>query len=184
MLLDLLVRIMTLFVLTEDAEALQRTAPEPITIEAARANIAAARIAGAIYRLDADLLLSIAAHESRYQVDATTPERGGKVSCGVMTPKPLARCPVGQTLLDGYLAGAAHIRNDWLTAMHGNELLALQGVAGGGVLINACKLGPVWIRPGVDACKTPQVFWARADWIKRERTRVRWQSAQAHKPRT
>lgn len=159
---------MRLNVTDADAEALRRTAPEPVSLEQARENIAAARYAGMIYDLDPDLLLSIAAHESHYKADAVGPEPGGKVSCGSMTPIPVASCKVAPTVLEGYLAGAHHLRVDWLGAVK-DETLALRGYAGGYALIRACALGPVEIRPGVDGCKTPDVFRARASWIKRER---------------
>jgi hypothetical protein len=158
-----------------DVDALRRTAPEPITHELAAENLAAARVAGAVYELDADLVLSIAAHESHYESDAVTSERDGKVSCGVMTPEPIARCSK-QTALGGYLAGAKHLRG-WIDGpesnCHGNLYCALLGYAGGYDLISACATGPVFRKTGHhdDLCLTPRVFLWRRNWIRNERTR-------------
>src|SRR4029077_5292767 len=142
--IELLFRVVVLLASNHDAEALQRTAPEPIEIEVARENLAAARIAGIAYRIDPDLALAVAAHESRYKADAIGPESGGRVSCGSMTPEPVANCSARQTTLDGYLAGVAP-RRGWIGAtasMHE----ALLGYAGGYRLIKACRVGPVVVR--------------------------------------
>ncbi len=136
-----------------------RTAPSYLTADTARDHALAAATAGRMYDVDPALLLSIGWHESRYTVDATTPEEGHKVSCGVMTPEPLHRCATG-SLLAGYLAGAEHLRG-WLTATHGDLELALLGYAGGGRLIRICKADDI------RACHTPQVFLTRAARIRR-----------------
>lgn len=156
-----------IFISDHDAGALARTAPEPIATADAKENILAARVAGVAYDVDPMITLSISAHESRYQARAVGPESGGMVSCGSMTPTPVASCPPGASVLDGYLAGAKHLR-EWIDAMHGDVRAALVGYAGGYRLIAACALGPVIIRPNVDACTTPEVFRWRAAWIARE----------------
>lgn len=165
-----------LFALTTsdaDAAALQRTAPEPITLAAARDNIVTARLAAAVFDVDADIVLSIAAHESRYESNAATPEPGGRWSCGIGTPQPHVEPCHDRPLLDQYLELAGHLR-EWLDAERGNLHAALLGYAGGGEhgLVGACRVGPVIIRPGVDACDTPAVFMFRAAWIARERRRA------------
>lgn len=155
-----------------DVEALRRTAPEPISAEVAAEHLLAARMASTAYGVDADLTLSIAAHESRYDAGAVTPEIGGKVSCGSMTPTPIARC-TNDGVLAGYLRGADHLAG-WIAAAHGDVRVALLGYAGGYALIHACAEGPVLRdrRGGqVDLCATPEVFLWRARWIRRERTR-------------
>ena len=159
------------FVSASDAQALQRTAPEPITFEFAVENLAAARVAGAAFRVDPDLLLAVAAHESRYAASAVTQEPHGLVSCGVMTPEPVASCKP-QTVLDGYLAGAKHLRA-WMDAKRDLEQ-ALIGYAGGYALISACAAGPVLRKTGRhdDLCSIGKVFLWRRDWIRRERRRV------------
>lgn len=165
-----LLALLTWFVPASDAEALRRTAPQYLDHELAAEHLAAARVAGAAYRVDPDLLLAIAWRESRYATNATTAETGGRVSCGVMTPEPTARCS-RQTVLDGYLAGARHLRV-WLGATR-NEHAALLGYAGGYRLIAACRRGPVLrVRGGLslDLCVTREL--ARVAWIRRERTRT------------
>lgn len=154
----------------EDAEGLHRFAPNEVTVADAYEHVWSARVAAATYGVDADLLLAISWHESRYKVTARSPESGGRVSCGVMQPTPVASCPVA-SMLDGYLAGAEHLRG-WIVAMHGNEHAALVGYAGGYRLLAACAQGPVLIRPAVDACRTPEVFRACAAWIARERRKA------------
>jgi hypothetical protein len=150
-----------------DVAALQRTAN--LSPRAAAENLAAARIAASVYKLDADLLLAIAWRESRYQSDTIGPVVRGKRACGVMQPIMERTCePPG--LLDGYLAGAAHLRA-WRKATR-TELDALVGYAGGYAMIERCKLGPIEReRAGrmVDLCSAPEL--RRADWIRLERKR-------------
>jgi hypothetical protein len=170
MIIEWLFRFAILSASTRDAEALQRTAPEPIGIEVARENLAAARVAGFVHNVDPDLLLSVAAHESRYEADAVGPESDGRVSCGSMTPLPVVHCPARQTALDGYMAGAVHLRGwiDVTSSMHE----ALLGYAGGYRLIRACHAGSVVVtrvKGEIDLCKTDGVFLWRARWIRRER---------------
>jgi len=121
-----------------EAEALRHTAPEYLTLEAAGAHLRAARAAGLAHRVPAELLLSIAWHESRYTPRTQTPEPGGRVSCGVLTPMPQRRCSRADlTMLGGYDAGAAHLRV-WLDVCGGSTRCALLSYAGGGVLARAC----------------------------------------------
>jgi hypothetical protein len=150
-----------------DGEMLASTAPEPISTVDAAQHVAAARIAAARYHVDADLLLSIAAHESRYETHALTLEVGGKMSCGVMTPVPMATCDGEIDELLGYDAGARHLR-EWLDATHNDVRQALLGYAGGYRMIAACKLGPVYRTTGLhqDLCTIADVFLWRATVIR------------------
>lgn len=153
----------------QDVEALRQSAPYYLTAETAEDHLVSARVAAKRYQLDADLLLSIAHHESRYVVDTVTPEIGGKVSCGVMTPMPVKKgtCPNSEDKLqDGYLIGAAHLRG-WFTACKNNRYCALLGYSGGYVLISACNRGPVlrFKDHGDDLCNTPGVFLWRRNYI-------------------
>lgn len=152
-----------------DAEALRATAPLYLTTDTAAENLTAARIAAAITDTDPDLLLSIAWHESRYESTQVTPEVGGKVSCGAMTPEPThdrtACRDATSSLVSGYLAGARHLRV-WLDASHGNIKTALTGYAGGYRLIAACRRGE-----RVHGCATPDVFLGRAQRIRDRRHR-------------
>lgn len=151
---------------TREAAALERTAPSYLDLDQARDHLAAARIAGAVHHLPPELILAIAWRESRYQHAAVTPESAGRMSCGAMTPTPVARC-VPQTLLEDYLAGAAHLRH-WVNATRSLQL-GLQGYAGGYRMIRACERGPVVrvrARVEIDLCSTPEL--RRAAWIRRE----------------
>lgn len=134
-----------------------RTAPAYLTPDTALEHATAAATAARVYHVDPALLLSIAWHESRYSVAAVGPEVHG-VSCGVMTPEPVARCPRA-TLLGGYMAGAAHLRT-WLDATHDLHT-ALTGYAGGYALIAACARGEK-----LHGCDTPAVFLGRARAIR------------------
>ncbi len=154
--------ILALFVTTTDADALVRTAPAYLTRDEAREHIAAARYAGAVYHVEASLLLSIAHHESRYQVHARTGEPRGLTSCGVMTPEPQHECHT-TTLLDGYLAGARHLRGWFDVTRTARD--ALLGYAGGFALIRACQVGPFTNARGLDVCTIPQTFQSRARWL-------------------
>jgi hypothetical protein len=170
--LTFLTTIMAFFLSFDDAAALQKTAPGDLTVETAVVHLAAARVAAAVHRVDADLLLSIAHHESHYAATQTTAEPGHKTSCGVMTPIPKRTCAV-PSLLEGYLEGAQHLRT-WLDAARGNERTALLGYAGGYRMIKACAAGPVLqMRKGVDVnlCTVVDVMQGRARWIKRSRPR-------------
>lgn len=169
--------------LLHDAAALQRTDRVDLTLGAAVENLAAARAAAPEYDVDADLLLSIAWHESRYTPRAVTAEPGGLWSCGVMTPEPMRTCRPGD-LAAGYRAGARHLRG-WLDAERGNLRRALLGYAGGFRLIAECARGPVLIeRAGrdLDLCGTPDVFLDRAAWIRRERSRLPRHPSRASMP--
>lgn len=150
-----------------DADALRRTAPAYLDATSARAHLAAARVAGVAHRLDPYLLLAIAYRESRYDPNAVTREKSGKLSCGLlMTTEPLGvPCPP-PSIIGGYLAGAAHL-DEWRRAT-GSLHAGLLGYAGGYAMLRACGRGPiVRERAGVevDLCSTPEV--ARARWMRR-----------------
>lgn len=159
-----------------DVEAFRQSAPYYLTEETAEGHLTSARVVAWMYALDADLLLSIAHHESRYTVDLKTPEIGGKVSCGLMTPIPHKNpdvCPTSESpFIDGYIDGARHLR-DWYTACGNRRRCALLGYAGGYTLIRACTLGPVFRNrtSGDDLCRTPDVFLRRVWLIRKLRTR-------------
>jgi hypothetical protein len=154
-----------------EIESLRASAPKNLTTETATEHIIAAQVAANRYQVDRSLLLAIGHHESRYDHRAVTLERGGKVSCGVMTPIPTydrALCKtMTQSLRAGYQAGAEHLRG-WLDACRGNQRRALLGFAGGFRMIRACALGPVLRTTGRhdDLCLTPQVFEFRARLIR------------------
>jgi hypothetical protein len=162
-LINLLLALMTT---DADAEALRRTAPEPITLAAARENLIGARIAGALTDIDPDLLLAIGWHESNYTSnyvqpeppDPHDPEQRPRVSCGVMTPYPfVGTCPTSATLAEQYLDGAVHLRQ-WMerTTM---PILGYAGIAG------SCSAGPV-IRRGHDLCGYEREMRDRAELIR------------------
>lgn len=153
----------------QDVEALRQSAPYYLTAETAEDHLVAARVAARRYRLDPDLVLAIAHHESRYVVDTVTPESGGRVSCGVMTPTPIDRdsCPTSDTKIEeGYMIGAAHLRG-WFDVCKENRYCALLGYSGGYALIAACNRGPVlrFKDHGDDLCYTPGVFLWRRNYI-------------------
>jgi len=166
----ILFRLVLIFVPDADVLAFAHTAPEQLELEVARAHYAAAFAAGVVHDVAPELLLSIAAHESRYQHAAVGPESGGRVSCGAMTPEPVAACPRGATLLDEYMAGATHLRTWYAAGDVRDRREALLGYAGGYRLIRACRAGSVNVeRQGrtIDLCNTPDVFIARGAWIRR-----------------
>jgi hypothetical protein len=154
-----------------DAIALHRFSPEEITVEHARDHIWAARVAAAAYSVDENMILAIAYHESRMHENAVGPESGGRVSCGSMTPSPVAFCEK-KPLLAQILEGTRHWAVEWREApgVYG-EHEALLGVAGGYRGIRACRLGPVlrYGDHGDDLCLTPEVFWRLRDRIRAAR---------------
>lgn len=144
-----------------EAAALRSTAPEYLTLAAAAEHLGNARAAASMYRVDPATLLSIAWHESRYDVRQVTAEPGRRVSCGVMTPAPQRRCSAAElTLLGGYMAGAEHLRV-WLDVCDGSETCALTGYAGGYWLIGVCRRDR-----GDRRCAVTRVFQARAARIR------------------
>lgn len=157
---------------TGPADGLRSTAPDYLTLESAQEHLFAASVAAVAFDLDRDMLLSIAAHESNYEHGAKSIsiEAGGKISCGTMTPIPTydrkACHAMAASPLAGYMAGARHLR-DWFDACRGHQVCAYTGYAGGWRAIRACATGPVWIRPGVDGCRTHEVFRWRAVLIRR-----------------
>jgi len=148
-----------------DAEALHHFSPEEVTVDRAYEHVWAARVAAAIYDVDADMVLAISWHESRFTANVVAAEPGGRVSCGAMTPYPTKKC-VAKPLLAQYLDGTRHWAVDWAHAGDvRNEHEALLGYAGGYSLIRACRQGPVLrhVTQGDDLCKTPEVFaWIRS----------------------
>jgi hypothetical protein len=108
-----------------EADALRGTAPGYLTPWSASLHLGAARVAADRYGVDADTLLAIAHHESRFSPGTRTMEppdsAGARVSCGVMTPVPKRSCAdLDLTVLGGYLAGAAHLRT-WMDACHARD---------------------------------------------------------------
>jgi hypothetical protein len=156
-----------------EVRALQKTAPTYLTLVSAAQHLGAARVAGARYGVDPAVLLSVAYHESRFVVDQRTSESGGRVSCGVMTPTPQARCDRAElTLLGGYLAGAAHLRT-WIDVCQSldqgrhdvdDEVIqrcALWAYAGGRSFRASCES-----RPGRPGCDAVDKFEGRARRIR------------------
>ena len=143
-----------------DADALHRFAPSYVTAEAARDHVWAARTAAAAYDVDPDMVLAISYHESRFTSNVVARERGGRVSCGTMTPYPTKTC-ASRSLLEQYLDGTRHWAVDWRRAgdVRGARE-ALLGYAGGYSLIRRCRKGPVLRHKtyGDDICRTPDVF--------------------------
>jgi len=156
----------------DEIESLRASAPTYLTTQTATEHLIAADAAAKRYRVDRNLILSIAHHESHYAFTTITPEAGGKVSCGVMTAEPTthAGCAAATASLEvSYLIGAKHLRG-WLDATK-TQRLALLGYAGGWRLIRACALGPVWRQGGnrADLCTIVDVFQYRARLIGRGR---------------
>ena len=175
-----------------DGEALRRTSPTygakglPMSAEMAREHVVHARIAAAIVGngIDADDLMAIAHHESRYDPAVSTNEGPGRWwandgagpgtysrtrwSCGVMTPSPKPACdPYELEISGGYLAGARHLAV-WMRQCNGNRICALNGYAGGAD------------DRQVPGYKTWQVFTSRAAWIRKERGRTKRPSRPHH----
>lgn len=157
-----------------EARGLQETAPAYLTQTSAAQHLGAARLAGRRYNVDPAVLLSVAYHESRFVVDLRTRESGGRVSCGVMTPTPKARCDRSElTLLGGYLAGAAHLRT-WIDVCqavdHGRhdmddeviQRCALWAYVGGRLFHAICAA-----QPGRAGCDAVGKFEDRARMIRR-----------------
>jgi hypothetical protein len=162
--MQILVAFFSLFVSTQDAEALMRTAKDTrLTVETARQHIAAARFAAAVTSTDPDLILAISHHEARYELDVIGPPVNGLRACGVMQHTPVASCPAPSLLRD-YLTGARHLET-WIHAQHGDVERGLIGYAGGYALLALCDRGEA-----PRACSIARVFQARAGRIKRART--------------
>lgn len=150
-------------------EALRASAPKYLTTDSAQAHYTASQVAAVWFDVEPDLLLAIAYRESRYTVDAVGPDVRGKRACGVMQPLMKTAC-VQQTLLEGYMIGAKHLRT-WLDTKtcRGDLRCAMLGYAGGYALLKACAAGPLMVeRVGrqVDLCTIPDVTFARARRIR------------------
>ena len=161
--MEMLIRIALAFFTppsTVDAEALHRFAPAYVTIDAARDHVWAARVAAATFDVDADMVLAISFHESRFTSGVVAREARGRVSCGVMTPYPTKTC-AATSLLAQYLDGTRHWAVDWKRAGGiRNEREVLLGYAGGYRLIRRCRQGAVLRHKthGDDLCVTADVF--------------------------
>jgi hypothetical protein len=157
-----------LFPTPDRVEALRVSAPSYLTTETAREHLTAAQAAAVQHDLEPELLLAIAYRESRYTVNVTGPEVRGKHACGVMQPLMETACR-SQTLLEGYLVGARHLRG-WLDTKtcRGDLRCAMLGYAGGYSLLKGCAAGKVLVeRSGrkVDLCTIPAITFARAKRI-------------------
>lgn len=156
----------------EAVEALRQSAPKYLTTESAQAHYTASQAAAVWYGVEPELLLAIAYRESKYTVDTVGPTVRGKVACGVMQPLMETSCST-QTLLDGYMTGAKHLRH-WLDTKTCRGVLrcAMLGYAGGYALLRACADGPVLVdRNGrqFDLCTIPAITFARAKRIQPHR---------------
>ena len=176
----------------EQVEAFRASNPVDLTTESASANMNAAwgasLIAGPLdeYKdtdwpvyVDPYMLLYIAWHESRYKSNTVTKEPRGKVSCGALTPVPMARCH-RQTLLEQYIAGARHLKVWYDVCFHKSvsahmdsgmhDRCAVLGYAGGFSLIKVCShRGRLFRRRGgrrVDLCATADLYRGGADDLR------------------
>ncbi len=140
--------VLNLLVSDGEADALRSTAPDYLkTIDSARVNLVASRIAAMTTRTKSEDLIAISHHESRHDFGESTAEGPGmyyaddgaapgvfvrhRVSCGTMTPNPKPSCaPEDFTPLGGYLAGARHLAV-WYRICRGNRICALKGYSGG-----------------------------------------------------
>jgi hypothetical protein len=155
-----------------ESAALRQTAPTYLTTDAMAAqHLAASTLAGELISVDPTLLLAIAWRESRYTLGVTGPPVRGKRACGLMQPMMHSETCREQTVLEGYLEGASHLRT-WLDTKtcRGDLRCALLGYAGGYALINGCAAGPVVVeRNGkrADFCKfIPESITAHAKRIQ------------------
>lgn len=154
----------------EAVENLRRSAPRDLTAETARAHMTAAQVAAVLYELEPSLLLAIAYRESRYQTGVTGPLVRGKRACGLMQPMMHDTKCQQQTVLEGYLEGASHLRR-WLDTKtcRGDLRCAMLGYGGGYALLKRCADGPVMVeRSGrtADLCHMPDWTFARARRIE------------------
>lgn len=152
-----------------EAETFRSTDPSNLSWSSAADHLFAARVAGAIVRIDPELLLAIAWHESRYKDRAVTKEPGRRVSCGPMTPVPhYGRCSENElSIMGGYLIGARHLRT-WLDICRGNRWCALTAYVGGSGLVRVCATkGHSTNAFRHDACRAAGAFLQRARYISR-----------------
>ena len=167
---QILAALLTFFTALVDepaAKALMSTAKDTrLTVETAAHHVAAARFAGALTGIDADLLLAIAHHESRYEPTVVGPLVRGKRACGVMQQVPIkGPCPKPALLRD-YVEGAKHLAG-WLRAQRGDLDRALLGYAGGYALLKLYDEGGAYRLRAVVRLER-----ARAARIKRARERA------------
>jgi hypothetical protein len=159
--LEILLRLVVMFQDPRDVEALRRTAPSDLSEETAGTNLAAARIAGALYNIQPEIILAVAWHESRYQPAVVGPLVRGKRACGVLQHVPITtKCPEPSLLRD-YVNGTQHLA-EWIHAQRGDIKRALIGYAGGYALLELCDRGEA-----PRACSIANYNLARAKRIKR-----------------
>ena len=144
------------------ATGIRRLEPT-LSLETARTHALAAATAARVVGVEPSLVLAIAHHESHFELGAVGQEVGGRVSCGVMQPTPIAKC-TRESLLGSYLTGAEHLHG-WIVAAHGELRTALVGYAGGYHLIDFCAHGGEH-----RGCHVPEVFLSRARIIAARRS--------------
>lgn len=159
-----------------EADALRQTAPKALgSSEVAATHLAAATFAGELFSVDPAVLLAIAYRESRYTTGVVGPRVRGRRACGLMQPMMHAGTCREQTVLEGYVEGAQHLRT-WLDtrSCRGDLRCALLGYGGGYALLKGCAVGSVVVeRNGkqADLCTfIPGSVVARAAMI---RSRIR-----------
>src|SRR5262245_36505769 len=97
-----------------DVIALQRFAPEYLSVAAAREHIGAARHAGAQYSIEPTVLLASAYNESRFSYTVSGRDTNGLMTCGVTGVQHGTSCNQNDmTLVRGYQRGAEALRG-WL----------------------------------------------------------------------
>jgi hypothetical protein len=161
-----------------EANALRQTAPTYLESDlVAAAHLAGSTYAGDAFSVDPAVLLAIAYRESRYTLGVVGREVRGRRACGLMQPMMHDDTCRKQTVVEGYLEGASHLRT-WLDTKtcRGDLHCALLGYGGGYALIRGCAAGPVVVeRNGkrADLCKfIPGSVTARAAWIRNRLARA------------
>lgn len=172
--MQLLALLFSLFVDDAHADAFLKTAPTSqymTSRDIARDHIAVAFAVGLVTNTRPTQLLALAYFESDYKINAVTIEEAGKVSCGTMTPEPMARC-TPTDLVSNYLVGARHLRG-WLDSYPRDERTALLGYGGGFRAIKRCR-----VEPAHPKCSMPETRWWRERLIKEAwrvpSTALRW----------
>lgn len=155
-----------------ESDALRQTAPVDLpTTEKAALHLAGATFAGELFSVDPAVLLALAYRESRYTLGVVGRAVRGRHACGLMQPMMHDERCADQTVIEGYLEGANHLRV-WLDTKtcRGDLHCALLGYGGGYALINGCAAGPVIVeRNGkrADFCKfVPDSITVRAALIR------------------
>lgn len=155
-----------------ESNALRQTAPAYLESDlVAAAHLAGSTYAGDAFSVDPAVLLAIAYRESRYTLGVVGHEVKGRHACGLMQPMMHGDGCREQSVLEGYLEGASHLRT-WLDTKtcRGDLHCALLGYGGGYALIRGCAVGPVVVeRNGkrADFCTfIPNSITVRAAWIR------------------